>query len=120
MSSRLWATAARVVFCLASGCAGGLDAAELERKAAALATSARPGMGAAVYAGGTTFRVWAPYASRVWVTGDFNGWGLDELGNEFNGNFSADRAAAGVHQRYLYVLRNAWGHDTWKADPRAQ
>jgi 1,4-alpha-glucan branching enzyme len=121
MSARQWAAAATAVLCLASGCVGGLEAAEPARQEThALAASARAGMGATVYAGGTTFRVWAPYAARVWVTGEFNGWGLAELGNELNGNFSADVPGAVVNQRYEYVLRNAWGHDSWKADPRAQ
>lgn len=82
-------------------------------------SSSRPGMGATLYDGGVTFRVWAPHASRVWVTGDFNGWGWTELGNEFNGNFSGDVAGAQRYQKYKYIIRNAWGHDEWKADPRS-
>lgn len=86
---------------------------------AQLSSSTRPGMGATLYSGGVTFRVWAPYASRVWVTGDFNGWGWTELGNEFNGNFSGDVAGAQRYQKYKYIVRNQWGGDAWHADPRA-
>jgi 1,4-alpha-glucan branching enzyme len=81
--------------------------------------SGRPGMGAIVYDGGTTFRVWAPFAERVWVTGDFNGWGWTPLASEHNGNFSADVRGAQKHQKYQYVIRNRWGHDERKTDPRA-
>ena len=34
----------------------------------------RPGMGAVPYRGGTTFRVWAPHAEAVFVTGTFDDW----------------------------------------------
>ncbi|MFO0861065.1 MAG: hypothetical protein U0570_10940 [Phycisphaerales bacterium] len=36
------------------------------------AQSLRPGMGALIYSGGTTFRVWAPNATAVSVAGTFN------------------------------------------------
>ena len=68
------------------------------------ALGSRPGMGAMLSGGGATFRVWAPLASSVWVTGDFNGWGWTALGGEGNGNFSADVAGAVVHQRYRYIV----------------
>lgn len=85
-----------------------------------LSPSTRPGMGATVYAGGTTFRVWAPLASRVFVSGDFNGWGTwIELGNESNGNFSGDVAGAVKGQKYKFITRNQWGSDAWRADPRS-
>ncbi len=106
---------------LATGCGsdvGQTDVAESEMQAGARA-SGRPGMGATVYAGGTTFRVWAPFAERVWVTGEFNGWGRTSLASEHNGNFSADVPRAGKHQKYQYVVRNRWGHDEQKTDPRA-
>ena len=39
--------------------------------------STRPGMGAIPYRGGTTFRVWAPHAEAVFVTGTFDDWAGD-------------------------------------------
>ena len=33
-----------------------------------------PGMGAIPGAKGTTFRVWAPHAEKVYVTGTFDDW----------------------------------------------
>jgi 1,4-alpha-glucan branching enzyme len=80
--------------------------------------SYRPGMGATVYAGGTTFRVWAPGAQRVWVKGSFN-WSGIELGNEFNGNFSGDVAGAGHGQDYYYTIQNQWGGYQDRKDPRS-
>ena len=40
----------------------------------AVAPSPRPGMGALPYPGGTTFRVWAPHAESVVVSGSWDGW----------------------------------------------
>ena len=34
-------------------------------------------MGSIPYDGGTTFRVWAPHAQAVFVTGTFDGWAMD-------------------------------------------
>ena len=33
-----------------------------------------PGMGAVPCASGAAFRVWAPFAEKVFVTGTFNDW----------------------------------------------
>ncbi len=87
----------------------------------ALVASQRPGMGATLYQGGVMFRVWAPNAARVWVTGDFNGWNqrANELGNEFNGNFSADVDGATRWQKYKYVIETRSGATLERADPRS-
>jgi 1,4-alpha-glucan branching enzyme len=54
--------------------------------------SGRVGMGAVPYDGGTTFRVWAPDAEAIAVTGDFSGWTAQgvPLGAEQEGLWSAD------------------------------
>jgi 1,4-alpha-glucan branching enzyme len=41
-------------------------------------SSARRGMGAIVSKSGVAFRVWAPHAEAVFVTGSFNGWSQDK------------------------------------------
>ena len=41
------------------------------------APSTRPGMGSTPHADGTTFRVWAPHADAVFVTGTFDDWAGD-------------------------------------------
>jgi 1,4-alpha-glucan branching enzyme len=109
-------------FALALGLAAcASDGANVGTHASDLSSSQRGGMGATLYDGGTTFRVWVPYARRVWVAGDFNGWSPDanELGNEFNGNFSADVRGAQRWQKYKYFIEGADGSRFWKADPRA-
>ena len=87
---------------------------------AAAAPSTRPGMGAIPYNGGTTFRVWAPNASAVYVTGNFNGWSTtaNPLSSEGNGLWSADVSGASVHQQYKYVINN--NGVFWRTDPRAR
>ncbi|MGH8910343.1 MAG: alpha-amylase family glycosyl hydrolase, partial [Egibacteraceae bacterium] len=70
--------------------------------------SAHGGMGAVVYEGGVAFRVWAPFAEAVWVTGEFNGWSGDDqpLASEGNGYWSADVPGVAVGSEYKFVLRN--------------
>lgn len=109
---------------LFAGCIGeplDTDAEATGSASSALSPSSKPGMGAIPYTGGTTFRVWAPGATRVFVAGDWNGWSdsAHELGNELNGNFSADIPGAGPWQKYKYVIEAWWGQRYWRADPRA-
>lgn len=81
-----------------------------------------PQAGAMPYDGGTTFRVWAPHASRVFVVGDFNGWhkDVDELLREpYSDYFSADVDGAHHGQQYKYVIYNN-GNEIWRPDPRAR
>ncbi len=52
------------------------------------APSTRPGMGAISHEDGTTFRVWAPHALAVFVTGTFDDWAMDrtKLGRDGDGS----------------------------------
>lgn len=95
------------------------EAAQPAQIWAPLTSSTRSGMGATLYTGGVMFRIWAPNATRVWVTGDFNSWGRTELGNEFNGNFSGDVAGATRYQKYKYIVLNKYGGEATHADPRS-
>src|ERR1700678_2666559 len=70
--------------------------------------SMRPYMGAVPYNGGVTFRVWAPFASRVQVQGDFNSWKPGtNLYSEANGYWSVDQAGATEGQQYNFLITNA-------------
>lgn len=86
--------------------------------------SSKPGMGAIPYStggGGTTFRVWAPNATSVYVAGAFNAWSAtaNQLFSEAGGNWSADVPGAVEGQEYKFVLNTPSGQ-LWKNDPRAR
>ncbi len=105
---------------LAGACSSSADEA-VERSEDGLTSSSRSGMGATLYDGGVSFRLWAPFARRVWVAGDFNGWNphASEMGNEFNGNFSVDVPGAQRWQKYQYMIEGQDGSRFFKSDPRA-
>jgi 1,4-alpha-glucan branching enzyme len=89
--------------------------------ASGMAPSTRPGMGAVVYGGGATFRVWAPNATQVWVRGDFDGWADpgEAMAGEGNGNFSLDVNGAAAGQQYEYEISNG-ATTVHRADPRSK
>ena len=80
-----------------------------------------PGMGAITEAKGATFRVWAPHARRVCVSGTFNGWSQERhpLASEKNGFWSAHISTAAPGDRYKYILYTNSG-TLLKADPYAR
>ena len=81
------------------------------------AQSARPGLGSVPYSGGTTFRVWAPFASEAAVAGEFNDWRAAPMARDAsNGTWSIDVSGARAGQRYKYVFNGY----SWKRDPRAR
>ena len=85
--------------------------------------SDRGGMGAVPFPDGTSFRVWAPHATSVFVAGDFNGWSsnADPLSHEGNGYWSTFLGNARVPQQYKFVLINPdVAHPLWKNDPYAR
>ena len=65
-----------------------------------------PGMGAMPGAKGVTFRVWAPNAEKVYVTGTFNGWSKTStvMAREENGYWSTHvlEAKGGDEYRYWF------------------
>jgi len=88
------------------------------------------GMGSLLYgdaANTCRFRVWAPFAKRVRVEGDFTAWGARaiDLASEGNGNWSTDVTGVLPLQLYKYLIDNIGGADndasqTWEqADSRA-
>lgn len=64
------------------------------------------GMGALSQKSETSFRVWAPHAKRVTVSGSFNNWSLerDPLVSEKNGYWSATLDHASAGDQYKYVI----------------
>ena len=66
----------------------------------------RPGMGAIPGAKGVTFRVWAPHAEKVYVTGTFDGWNKTStpLTKEDNGYWSTKVLGAKAGDEYRYMI----------------
>ena len=66
------------------------------------------GMGAIITDGGVAFRVWAPHADSVAVTGDFNEWSVtsNPLGDEGNGFWYGFVEGATAGQEYKFHLTN--------------
>ena len=83
--------------------------------------SSRPGMGAVPYPGGITFRVWAPHADQVYVTGTFNDWSkrANPLASEDHGCWSAHVPGAKPGDEYKFVLING-SEELWRIDPYAR
>ncbi len=86
--------------------------------------SRRPGMGAIPFDGGTTFRVWAPHAEAVFVTGTFDGWAgiatpLARDADGSSGTWSADVADVRPGAEYRFTIRTPHG-DLSRLDPYAR
>jgi 1,4-alpha-glucan branching enzyme len=83
--------------------------------------SSRGGMGALPFDGGVTFRVWAPHADDVSVTGSFCDW--DQAGRalarEDGGTWSADVAGATAGDEYRFIVRRG-AEERSRIDPRAR
>ena len=78
------------------------------------------GMGALIGADGVGFRVWAPNADSVSVSGDFNGWdaAADPLNPEGDGYWYGFVSGARAGQEYKFHLRNG-DHELDRVDPYA-
>jgi 1,4-alpha-glucan branching enzyme len=88
-----------------------------------MTASTRPGMGALLFAGGASFRVWAPFATNVCVAGSFNGWSMsaNPLTHEGNGYWSTDASGAKLDDQYKFVLTGPFSNKPlWKNDPYAR
>jgi 1,4-alpha-glucan branching enzyme len=79
------------------------------------------GMGAIVYEGGVAFRVWAPHAESLTVTGDFNLWneGTHPLEHEGNGYWYIDIPGAKAGQEYKFLIYYQ-GERLYRVDPYAR
>ena len=81
----------------------------------------RPGMGAILGAKGVTFRVWAPNAEQVYLTGTFNDWSKDStpLAKDNNGCWSAEIPQAKAGDEYRYLIHGPKGPVS-RIDPYAR
>lgn len=81
-------------------------------------------MGAVPHHGGVTFRVWAPNARTVHVTGDFSGWRAAARvrmapDHARSGTWSVFVEQVGVGCQYKFLLRRG-GPYRWRIDPFAR
>jgi len=75
-------------------------------------------VGAILRRGGVSFRVWAPFADSVAVTGSFNDWSETPLSSEDDGYWQATIAGAQAGQEYKFIVRR--GDQSYlRNDPRA-
>jgi 1,4-alpha-glucan branching enzyme len=65
-------------------------------------------MGAIPHLTGVAFRVWAPHADAVYVTGSFNNWSIDShpMQSEGGGYWFADISTATLGSEYRYRIIN--------------
>jgi 1,4-alpha-glucan branching enzyme len=84
-------------------------------------TTHRPGLGSMPHEGGTAFRVWAPHADAVAVTGSFDGWAGDRhpMEREDGGHWYTDVEGVrpGAEYQFLITRGNAVLR---RIDPRAR
>ena len=84
-------------------------------------TPHRPGLGSMPHEGGTAFRVWAPHADAVAVTGSFTEWSGDghAMEAEDNGHWYVDVEGVEPGAEYQFVIHNG-DQRLMRIDPRAR
>lgn len=75
-------------------------------------------VGVAVHKDRVSFRVWAPFAAGVDVTGAFNDWTRMPMKSEGDGYWQANVEGAEPGQEYKYVINTGSG-ELFRNDPRA-
>ncbi len=75
-------------------------------------------VGAIVHKSGVSFRVWAPFAESISLSGSFNNWGEDPMTSEQDGYWVALIRGAKPGQEYKFVIKNG-GNTYHRNDPRA-
>lgn len=78
-------------------------------------------MGAILHEGGVFFRVWAPHAQKVFVSGEFNNWSESgsEMEQEGNGYWGLNIPEAVADQQYKYIIHSDAGV-LYRNDPYAK
>jgi 1,4-alpha-glucan branching enzyme len=75
-------------------------------------------VGAIVHKSGVSFRVWAPFANAVAVTGAFNNWSETPLSSENDGYWAGFLRGAEAGMEYKFVIQNG-SNKYLRNDPRA-
>jgi 1,4-alpha-glucan branching enzyme len=86
------------------------------------ASHAAEPLGSTPDATGTTFRVWAPHGTQVFVTGSFDAWSdaADPLTPEGGGYWSGHVSGAHVGDQYRYLIHDDDGTVVSRRDPAAR
>ena len=81
----------------------------------------RAGMGAMAGSNGVSFRVWAPHAEKVYVTGSFNAWSKAStpMAREENGYWATVVPEAKTGDEYKYLIHSPKG-PIFRIDPYAR
>jgi 1,4-alpha-glucan branching enzyme len=81
---------------------------EIKRRFWSVIPSATVGMGAVSGEEGTTFRVWAPHADKLFVVGTFNDWSpwRSPLAREADGSWSTDIPQAKAGDEYKFLIHH--------------
>jgi 1,4-alpha-glucan branching enzyme len=75
-------------------------------------------VGAILHGNSAVFRVWAPFAQGVSVTGTFNNWSPTPLQKEENGYWAAEVSNVLAGQEYKFAINSGNG-EIFRNDPRA-
>lgn len=77
-------------------------------------------LGATLRSSGATFRVWAPFAESVSISGTFTPDGSVELFSEGDGYWSVSIKGVEAGQLYKYMIKTSDGRSLERNDPRAR
>lgn len=83
-----------------------------------MSTHAKFPLGAHLHKHGASFRVWAPFAEKVAVTGSFNNWSHALMNNDGDGTWSIDIEGVEAGQEYKFVIFNG-DKVLYRNDPRS-
>lgn len=75
-------------------------------------------IGATLHKHGVAFRVWAPFAAAVAVTGSFNNWQQTPLESEGDGYWAGEVKGAPAGAEYKFVINTGHG-ELFRNDPRS-
>ncbi len=81
-------------------------------------SSHKKDVGAICHDNGVGFRVWAPFAKSVAVTGTFNDWSKTDMQSENDGYWTVDFKGAEAGQEYKFII-DTGSQELHKNDPRA-
>ncbi|MFH0823408.1 MAG: alpha-amylase family glycosyl hydrolase, partial [Pseudomonadota bacterium] len=88
---------------------------------ATVSTATGRSMGTTRVQGGFAFRVWAPFASKVFVAGSFNNFNetADRLHKEHDGCWAGEVPGAKIGDEYLFIVHDGTGTPLRRKNPYA-